>query len=157
MAVDNALIHVLVIDDSLVIRAMLAGILEKDRRLKVVGVAASADEANSILETRHVDVVTLDIDMPGTDGLTYLQTLHAQHVPAVMLSGSTAEGSETRVGALLLGAAACFNKADAVKNAAALIQLIKAAALHRVKLSRTDAAALLKAKQDLPRGAATAG
>lgn len=154
--IDIEHINVLIIDDSLVIRAMLAGLFEKDRRLNVVGVAASADEATAILEKRHVDVVTLDIDMPGMDGLTYLQTLNAQHIPAVMLSGSTAEGSETRIGALLLGAAACFNKADAVKNATALIQLIKASALHQVKLNRTDAAALLKAKQDMMRAAATA-
>ncbi|WP_052730148.1 response regulator [Sphingomonas sp. SRS2] len=149
-------INVLVIDDSLVIRAMLAGLFEKDRRLNVVGVAASAEEATAILRERQVDVVTLDIDMPGTDGLTYLQTLNARHVPAVMLSGSTAEGSETRIGALMLGAAACFNKADTMKNANALIQLIKAAALNQVKLSRTDAAALLKAKQEALRGGATA-
>ncbi|KRB86343.1 hypothetical protein ASE00_06395 [Sphingomonas sp. Root710] len=154
--VDAEHINVLIVDDSLIIRAMLAGLFEKDRRLNVVGVAASAEEATSILERRHVDVVTLDIDMPGIDGLTYLQTLNAQHIPAVMLSGSTAEGSETRIGALLLGAAACFNKADAVKNANALVQLIKASALHRVKLSRTDAAALLKARQDMMRGPATA-
>ena len=154
--VDTAQINVLIIDDSLVIRAMLAGLFEKDRWLNVVGVAASAEEASAILEKRHVDVVTLDVDMPGIDGLTYLQTLNAQHIPAVMLSGRTAEGSETRVGALLLGAAACFNKADAVKNATALIQLIKASALHRVKLSRTDAAALLKARQDMLRAAVAA-
>lgn len=149
--VDAAQINVLIIDDSLVIRAMLAGLLEKDCRLNVVGVAASAEEATSILERRHVDVVTLDIDMPGVDGLTYLRTLNAQHIPAVMLSGSTAEGSATRIGALLLGAAACFNKADAVKNAKALIQLVKASALNQVKLGRTDAEALLKARQDMMR------
>lgn len=154
--VDAEHINVLIVDDSLVIRAMLAGLFEKDRRLNVVGVAASAEEATSILERRHVDVVTLDVDMPGIDGLTYLQTLNAQHIPAVMLSGSTAEGSETRIGALMLGAAACFNKADVVKNAKALIQLIKASALHQAKLSRTDATALLKARQDMIRGAATA-
>ena len=148
-------INVLIVDDSLVIRAMLSDLLDKDRRLNVVGSAASAKEASEILRERHVDVVTLDIDMPGTSGLDYLQTLKAQHIPAVMLSGSTAEGSETRIGALMLGAAACFNKADAVKNATALIQLIKAAALHEVKLSRTDAAGLLQARRDAIRGVAT--
>ena len=150
---DDAPINVLVIDDSLVIRAMLEGLLANDRQLKIVGVAASAEEANEILALRHVDVVTLDVDMPGVSGLDYLRTLNARHVPAVMLSGRTAEGSETRVGALMLGAAACFDKAEAVTNAPALIQLIKATALHKVKLSRIDAAALLKARRDAMRGA----
>lgn len=145
--VDNHPINVLVVDDSLVIRAMLSGLLEKDPGLTVVGAAASVDEADAIIAKSLVDVVTLDINMPGMSGLDYLKILHAQHVPTVMLSGSTAEGSEIRTGALLLGAAACFNKADAVKNAPALIRLIKAAAQHKVKLSRTDAAAMSRARR----------
>lgn len=145
--VDSHPINVLVVDDSLVIRAMLSGLLEKDPELNVVGAAASVEEADAIIARSAVDVVTLDVNMPGMNGLDYLKTLNAQHLPAVMLSGSTAEGSDIRTGALLLGAAACFNKADSVKNAPALIRLIKAAAHHKVKLSRIDAAAMSRARQ----------
>jgi len=145
--VGNHPINVLVVDDSLVIRAMLSGLLEKDPGLNVVGAAASVGEADAIIARSPVDVVTLDVNMPGINGLDYLKTLNAQHVPAVMLSGSTAEGSDIRTGALLLGAAACFNKADAVKNAPALIRLIKAAAQRKVKLSRVDTAAVSRARQ----------
>lgn len=139
---DGTPINVLIVDDSLVIRGVLTGLFEKDPGLNIAGAAASVEEADAIIASKQVDVVTLDINMPGTNGLAYLLTLKKRRIPAVMLSGSTAEGSEVRAGALLLGAAACFNKADAVKHGPALIQLVKAAALHEVKLSHADTAAM---------------
>ena len=151
---DDARINILIVDDSLVIRGVLSGLFEKDRGLNVVGAAASVEEADVIIANKQVDVVTLDINMPGTNGLAYLLTLKKRRIPAVMLSGSTAEGSEVRAGALLLGAAACFNKADAVKDGATLIQLVKAAALHEVKLSRADMIAMEARQQALRASAA---
>lgn len=151
---DDTRINILIVDDSLVIRGVLSGLFEKDRGLNVVGAAASVEEADVIIASKQVDVVTLDINMPGTNGLTYLLTLKKRRIPAVMLSGSTAEGSEVRAGALLLGAAACFNKADAVKDGATLIQLVKAAALHEVKLSRSDMIAMEARQQALRSNAA---
>jgi two-component system chemotaxis response regulator CheB len=151
---DDAPINVLIVDDSLVIRGVLTGLFEKDPGLNVIGAAASVEEADAVIANKIVDVVTLDINMPGTNGLAYLLTLKRRHIPAVMLSGSTAEGSEVRAGALLLGAAACFNKADAVKDGPALIQLIKAAALHQVKLSHADMVAMENRQQSLRANAA---
>lgn len=151
---DDTRINILIVDDSLVIRGVLSGLFEKDRGLNVVGAAASVEEADVIIASKQVDVVTLDINMPGTNGLAYLLTLKKRRIPAVMLSGSTAEGSEVRAGALLLGAAACFNKADAVKDGATLIQLVKAAALHEVKLSRADMIAMEARQQALRASAA---
>ena len=126
-----ASINVLIVDDSLVIRAMMTGVLEKDKEVTVVGAASSASEAARILSETIVDVVTLDIEMPGTSGLEYLQVLTKKRIPVVMLSGHTADGSGMREEALGRGAFACFDKANAVRDAGQLLKLIKEAAQHR--------------------------
>lgn len=110
---------------------MMTGVLEKDKGLAVVGAASSASEAARILSETIVDVVTLDIEMPGTSGLEYLQTLTKKRIPVVMLSGHTADGSGAREQALERGAYACFDKANAVRDAGQLLKLIKEAAQHK--------------------------
>lgn len=135
-------INVLVVDDSLVIRGMIISILEKDPEITVVGVAASAADADAILRTKIVDVITLDIEMPGVSGLDYLPSLARRHIPTIMLSGRMVEGSEENGAALHQGAAACFNKANAVRDAKILIRQIKDAAHKKVRLSVGDSAAL---------------
>ncbi|WP_340317566.1 response regulator [Rhizorhabdus argentea] len=131
-------INVLIVDDSLVIRAMMTGVLEKDKGLAVVGAASCASEAARILSETIVDVVTLDIEMPGTSGLEYLQTLTRKRIPVVMLSGHTADGSGAREQALERGAYACFDKANAVRDAGQLLKLIKEAAQHRPAPAETE-------------------
>lgn len=149
-------VHVLVVDDSLVIRGMIVSLLEKDPGITVVGAAASAADADEILRNKIVDVVTLDIEMPGVSGMEYLQSLSRRHIPTVMLSGRTVEGSEERGAALRQGASACFNKANAVRESATLIQQIKDAAQKKVRLSREDAAALADKTKDGAEGQPTA-
>ena len=143
-------INVLVVDDSLVIRGMIVNILEKDPGITVVGAAASAADADVVLRNKIVDVVTLDIEMPGVSGMDYLPSLARRRIPTVMLSGRTAEGSEERSAAFRQGASACFNKANAVNEAAALIKQIKDAAHKRVRLSAEDAAALAGKEASAP-------
>jgi len=138
--------RVLVIDDSLVIRAMMTNVLEKDREIEVIGAAADAAEADKILADCRADVITLDINMPGTNGLDYLETLKQRKIPVVMLSGQTSEGSEVSGAALMLGASACFNKARAVDDAPTLIKLVKAAASGKVRLGSADSRALASAR-----------
>ncbi len=138
--------RVLVIDDSSVMRAMMAGVFEADREIMLTGVVASAAEAEELLAHRRVDVITLDVEMPGTDGLSYLPRLIERKIPVVMLSGQTSEGAEARNRALRLGAAACFNKANAVRDAPELLRLVKAAARHQVHLRAEDAAARREAQ-----------
>lgn len=143
-------INVLVVDDSLVIRGMIVSILEKDPEITVIGVAASAADADVILRNNIVDVVTLDIEMPGVSGLDYLPSLARRHIPTIMLSGRTIEGSEENGSALYQGATACFNKANAVRDAQTLIRQIKDAAHKKVRLSAGDAAALAMAAAHEP-------
>lgn len=131
-------INVLVVDDSLVIRGMIVNILERDPGITVVGAAANAADADAVLRTRIVDVVTLDVEMPGMSGMDYLPSLARRHIPTVMLSGHTGEGSEESSEAMRQGATACFDKADAVRQSAVLIRQIKEAAHRRTTLWSKD-------------------
>lgn len=139
--------RVLIVDDSVVIRGLLASVLGTDPSIRIVGSAGSAEEAADILTRQVVDVVTLDVEMPGTSGLQFLPALRRLNIPTILLSSQAIEGSELRGAALVLGAAACFNKAKVVRDAALLVGLVKAAARHQVQLDRSDSDALEQAKQ----------
>ena len=137
------LVRVLVVDDSVTIRAMMRQVLESDPEIRVAGLAAGADEADALLADNLVDVITLDIEMPGRSGLDYLEDLHARRsTPVIMLSSYTARGEDLRAKALLLGAAGCFNKANAVREKDRLIKLVKDAAHREARMDREDAQAL---------------
>jgi len=137
------LVRVLVVDDSLTIRAMMRQVLESDPEIRIAGMAASADEAEAMLEDSLVDVITLDVEMPGRSGLDFLRDLRAKRAtPVIMLSSYTARGEEMRAQALLDGAVGCFNKANAVKEKERLLQLVKDAAHREARLDREDAAAV---------------
>lgn len=137
------LVRVLVVDDSVTIRAMMRQVLESDKEIRIAGLAASADEAEKILEDQLVDVITLDVEMPGKSGLDYLVQLRRRRsTPVIMLSSYTARGEETRAQALADGAAGCFNKANAVREKDRLIQLVKDAAHREARLDREDVAAV---------------
>lgn len=138
------LVRVLVVDDSLTIRAMMRQVLESDPEIRVVGLAGGAAEADEMLESSLVDVITLDIEMPVKSGMEYLEELRARAStkPVIMLSSYTARGEEMRAQALLAGAAGCFNKANAVREKDRLIQLIKDAARREARIDRDDTAAM---------------
>lgn len=137
------LVRVLVVDDSVTIRAMMRQVLESDSEIRIAGMAGSADEAERLLDENLVDVVTLDIEMPGRSGLDYLQDLRRRRpTPVIMLSSYTARGEDLRAQALLLGAAGCFNKANAVREKDRLIKLVKDAAHRQARLDREDVAAV---------------
>jgi chemotaxis response regulator CheB len=123
-------INVLVVDDSLVIRGMLTSLLEGDKSIRVIGAASSAADADAVIAQQIVDVVTLDVEMPGTNGLDYLISLARRRIPTIILSSRASEQSEI---ALSRGAASCFDKANAVRDAAILLNSIKVAALQKKK------------------------
>jgi two-component system chemotaxis response regulator CheB len=106
-----AKIKVLIIDDSAVVRQTLSQILEADPRIEVVGTAADPYVAASKLRQIVPDVITLDVEMPRMDGLTFLRKLMAQHpIPVVIISSLTAEGTETALKALEYGAVDILTK-----------------------------------------------
>lgn len=98
-------IKVLIVDDSALIRQMLAEILGGDPRIEVVGTAADPYIAREKIKALTPDVLTLDVEMPRMDGLTFLGNLmRLRPMPVVMISSLTEKGAETTLQALELGA-----------------------------------------------------
>jgi two-component system chemotaxis response regulator CheB len=104
-------IKVLVIDDSALVRQTLCDILNSDPGIEVIGSAADPILAAERLKTIIPDVITLDVEMPRMDGLTFLQKLMSQHpIPVVMCSSLTERGNETALKALEYGAVDIITK-----------------------------------------------
>jgi two-component system chemotaxis response regulator CheB len=106
-------IKVLIIDDSALVRQTLADLINADAELEVVGVAADPFFAAQKIKTLIPDVITLDIEMPRMDGLTFLRTLMAQYpIPVVIISSLTQNGSSLALRALDLGAVEIVAKSE---------------------------------------------
>ena len=104
-------VRVLIIDDSAVVRQTLTKILDSDPDIKVVGAAQDPYVAVEKLKTIVPDVITLDVEMPRMDGVTFLRKLMSQHpIPVVMCSSLTMEGSDTALKALEYGAVDVITK-----------------------------------------------
>ena len=98
-------IKVLVVDDSALIRALLKEIIQADPELELVGQAPDAYVARDLIKQLNPDVLTLDVEMPRMDGLTFLEKLmHGRPMPVVMISSLTEQGSEATFRAMELGA-----------------------------------------------------
>jgi len=102
---DHRPVRVLIIDDSVVIRQILKDILARDGEIEVVGTASDPIEGYDKIVQLQPDVLTLDVEMPRMDGLTFLEKLMRSHpMPVVMISTMTRQGSEVTLKALELGA-----------------------------------------------------
>lgn len=148
-----AAIKVLVVDDSITMRALFSNALERSDDLVVVGAAASADEAREMIEAMRPDVVTLDIEMPGMNGIDFLhEIMTTKPMPIVMLSTLTQKGAEVTLKALELGAVDCFPKPtkatpdEFAKISGKLCKLVATAAKSKVKKYDPEAAAAAAAK-----------
>jgi two-component system chemotaxis response regulator CheB len=98
-------IRVLVVDDSPLIRNVLEAIINEQPDMQVVGMAADAMDARDKVRDLHPDVITLDVEMPKVDGLTFLQQLmQAKTTPVIMVSAHTEAGSDITFRALESGA-----------------------------------------------------
>ncbi len=96
---------VLIIDDSALVRKLLREILSSDPMIEVVGTAPDPIIAIRKIKSLAPDVITLDIEMPKMDGLTFLAKLMRSHpIPVVMISSLTQRGAEATMKALSLGA-----------------------------------------------------
>mgnify|MGYP000577698357 CR=1 FL=1 len=108
---------ILIVDDSKMIRKGLAGIFEKSGLFEIVGEAADGKEALAAIKKLQPDVVTLDVVMPGMDGLTTLKHIMIECPrPTVMLSSLTQDGSETTFDALRYGAVDFISKPSRLEN-----------------------------------------
>lgn len=98
-------IRVLVIDDSALVRSLLTEILSADPEIEVIGSAPDPLIARDKIKQLKPDVLTLDVEMPRMDGLTFLENLMRLHpLPVVMVSSLTEQGAEVTLQALELGA-----------------------------------------------------
>jgi len=98
-------IRVLIVDDSALVRQILTEILSADREIEVVGVASDAHVARERIKSLNPDVITLDVEMPKMDGVTFLRNLmRLRPMPVVMVSSLTEHGADVTLDALSLGA-----------------------------------------------------
>ena len=112
--------RVVIVDDSQAMRGWLRLVMEQDPRLTVVGEAASAYEARHVIKQVSPDVLTLDIEMPGMNGLDFLERLmRLRPMPVVMITGATRNHSTATIQALSLGAIDYILKPTAANDQAA--------------------------------------
>jgi two-component system chemotaxis response regulator CheB len=129
-----------VVDDSALMRKLLREVLSQDPELEVVDVASNALVAWEKIQTHRPDVLTLDVEMPRMDGLSFLEKLmRAQPTPVVMVSTLTEKGCETTLRALELGAVDFVAKPKidvergTLELGTVLIEKVKAAARARLR------------------------
>jgi len=104
-------IKVLVVDDSAVVRQVLSSMLSGQTDIEVIGTAADPLFAVNKMREEWPDVITLDIEMPRMDGLTFLRKIMTSRpTPVVICSSLTEKGAETTVEAMAAGAVAIFTK-----------------------------------------------
>ncbi|MEW6520251.1 MAG: chemotaxis response regulator protein-glutamate methylesterase [Thermodesulfobacteriota bacterium] len=104
-------IRVLIVDDSAVVRQTLSEILASDPAIEVMSTAADPYIAAERMKEEIPDVITLDVEMPRMDGISFLQKIMRQHpIPVVMCSSLTEKGSETAMKALEYGAVEIIQK-----------------------------------------------
>lgn len=138
----TAKIRVLVIDDSALVRRAITETLGRDADIEVVGVAHDPLIAMDKLPKLQPDVLTLDIEMPRMDGITYLRQLRAEgnDIPVVIVSSLTPAGSKLALEALELGAADVLNKPNGSMDIGNIGQrltiAVKAAAISNHKRAR---------------------
>ena len=120
---------VIIIDDSVTIRAMMEQVLIRDPRFEVAGIASGVNEARAMMRSTSHDVVTLDLSMPGIGGLAFLDELSTKtHSPIVVVSSSTKLGSPAEADALEHGAFGCFDKSLLMSDVKGFLKLLRTAA-----------------------------
>ncbi len=135
---------VLIVDDSSLMRQLLTEILSSDPELEVIGTAGDPFIAREKIKALNPDVLTLDIEMPRMDGLTFLDKLMRGHpMPVVMISSLTERGAETTLRALSLGAIDYVSKpkldvsSGTIEQTSEIIAKVKAAAKIKVRGVKT--------------------
>ena len=153
-------IRVLIVDDSAVVRQTLSQVLSSDPAIEVIATASDPFVAAERMRTQIPDVITLDIEMPRMDGLTFLQKIMRQHpIPVVICSTLAEEGAQSTLRALEYGAVDIIAKPRLgtrqflEESTAILCQAVKAAAGARMRpLSTSTVQPKLTADVILPRG-----
>ena len=140
-------IRVLVVDDSALVRSLLAELIDRQSDMQCIGAASDAIVAREMIRNLNPDVITLDIEMPHMDGIDFLQRLmRLRPMPVVMVSTLTERGADVTLKALALGAVDFVAKpqigvADGLRQLGAdITEKIRTAARARVHRLATPAA-----------------
>jgi len=140
-------IKVLIVDDSALVRRLLTEMLSSDASIIVLGTAHDAYDAREKIKALNPDVLTLDVEMPRMDGLTFLRNLmRLRPMPVIMVSSLTDKGAEVTLDALSIGAVDYLPKpkidlaATLADYKEELIAKVKAAASARVRAMPATAA-----------------
>ena len=135
--------RVMIIDDSPLMCRALENILEEDPAIEVTGCAHSGREALDMLQERPCDICTLDVHMPGMNGITVLKHIMVKHpLPTLMVSAFTADGARITFDALRYGAVDFFQKPSSAggmnmeEQADILRSKVKSAARVQVEAAR---------------------
>jgi len=125
-------VKALIVDDSALVRRFLSDTLSSDPAIEVIATAIDPIFAFSKIMKEQPDVITLDVEMPRMDGLTFLQKLMKSYpIPVVMISSRTQKGCETTIKALELGAVDFITKPS--RNLSEQIQGLKTEIIQKVK------------------------
>lgn len=141
-------IRVVVVDDSPTMRAILMNRLGKETDIEVVAAAANAAEGRQMIRELDPDVVTLDVEMPGMNGLDFLaKIMELRPTPVIIVSGATQAGNEATARALALGAVDVYAKSggSGLEDGGRLAQMIREAA--KVRFAARAPAALRVAQE----------
>ena len=130
-------IKVLIVDDSAVVRQSLSAGLSRESDIEVVGTAVDPFVARDKILALSPDVITLDLEMPRMDGLTFLARLMKYHpIPVVVVSSLTPAGSQNALRAIDLGAVDVVCKPSSAHSASEVMEVladkIRAAAVAKV-------------------------
>jgi two-component system chemotaxis response regulator CheB len=134
--------NILVIDDSLTVRAIIEELLGAQKDMRVVGSAASVSAARELIGQFVPSIIILDLAMPGVDGFAFLDELAGHpHAPVLVVSSHTVAGSASEAEAIERGAYACFDKAQLLRQGSQFTKLVRKALASATAPARTDRAA----------------
>ncbi|MEC8050973.1 MAG: chemotaxis response regulator protein-glutamate methylesterase [Myxococcota bacterium] len=128
-------VRVLIVDDAVVVRRMLADILDSDSELEVVGTAANGKAALEKMPQVEPQVVILDIDMPEMNGIETLIEIRKRDgtIPVIMFSTSTERGASTTLEALSRGATDYVTKPSTMRGARSAVDAIRQELVPKIK------------------------
>lgn len=129
-------IRILLVDDSVVVRKILSGILSKERHFEVVGVAANGSIAFAKISQLHPDIVILDMDMPVLNGLETLKKIRQKNssLPVIMFSALTERGAVATLEALSSGANDYITKPSNLESIEEALESVKKQLISKINV-----------------------
>jgi len=126
-----------IVDDSILIRQMLNSVISVTPGMEVVGMAADAHEARSMIKQVDPDVITLDVEMPHMNGIEFLEKIMTlRPMPVIMVSTLTQKGADTTLKALELGALDYVAKPSKIAKSEDLMQVFEKDLIPKLNMAR---------------------